>query len=272
MARTTKLIEAPRLTDLVTSQGTTKGLTSLVNDYLAALVDPLVLDWSLDVRFLNKRMDPQWFFTITTLDGGPTLATPFTLSVLQNTSAADLQTVVNALYLAVLPAQFISDARYTKLDSDQQGQAKQFCVAHLRNANATAKINYGASVWGDGLSSGLVAAVQAADRFAVWAQGGVGQAAEANAQIILPFSGQLRNLRVFPNVPVTAPAVCDIFARINGVSTALTVQFNNAAGVVPQIDAGYVAVTAGDLFAFLITCDNGAAPAANFQASIEYVH
>jgi len=271
MARTTKLIEAPRLNDLVTNQGTTKGLTTLVNEYLDSLTDPVVVNWSLDVRFLNKRMDPQWFFMVTTLDDGPTLAAPFTLSVLRNTSATDLQTAVNALY-ASIPTQFISDARYTKLDSDGQGQAKQFYVAHLRNANATAKTNYEVSAQNEGLSSGLVAAVQNASRFAVGAQGGAGQAAEANAQIAVPFSGQLRNLRVFPSIAVGGGATVTTSVRINGVASALSVDFVNADGVTPKIDDDYVAVAAGDLVCFSVATDNAGAPAANFQASVEYIH
>jgi hypothetical protein len=272
MARTTQIISSPRLQDLVTSAGTTKGLITLVNEYLASLTNPFIVDWSLDVRFIQRKMNPQWMFTVTTLDAGPTLAAPFTLSVLQNTSASALQTAVNALYASILPAQFISEARYTKLDSDEQGQSEQFFAAHLRNANAAAKINYGYSAQSESLVSGLVAAVQNASRFAVGAQGGTGQATEANAQIALPYAGQLRNLRVFPDVAVTAPAVCTAAVRINGVTSALSVTFNNADGTTPKVDSDYVAVAAGDLFDVLIACDNGGAPAANFQASVEYIH
>lgn len=121
------------------------------------------------------------------------------------------------------------------------------------------------------ISSGLIAAAQAANRFGVGVQGGVGQAAEANGQIMIPRAGTLRNLRVFPDVPVTAPAIVTIVVRKNGVGTALALQFDNAAGVVPQIDTDSVAVAAGDLISFLVVCDNGGPPAANFQAAMEFV-
>jgi hypothetical protein len=121
------------------------------------------------------------------------------------------------------------------------------------------------------ISSGLIAAVQNANRFGVGVQGGVGDATEANGQIMIPRDGTLRNLRVFPDVPVTAPAIVTVVVRKNGVGTALTLQFDNAAGVVPQIDPDSVAVAAGDLITFLVTCDNGGPPAANFQAAMEFV-
>jgi hypothetical protein len=44
------------------------------------------------------------------------------------------------------------------------------------------------------LSSGLVAAVQNASRFAMGAQGGTGQATRANAEHVMPRAGVLRNL------------------------------------------------------------------------------
>jgi hypothetical protein len=142
MARTIKIIEAPRLNDLVTNQGTTKGLTTLVNEYLAALVAPTIVGWSLDVRFLNKRMDPQWMFTVVSDDGGVALPNPFTLQVNQATMFTDLETALNALYAVALPVQFISASRVIKLDSDEQGQSKQYVAASLRNALAAAIANY----------------------------------------------------------------------------------------------------------------------------------
>lgn len=142
MARTIKIIEAPRLNDLVTPAGTTPGLVSQVNTYLATLVNPTVRGWSLDVRFIEKRMDPQWMFTVVSDDGGAALANPFTLNVLQATSALALQTALNALYAGVLPVQFLSASRVIKLDSDEQGFAKQFVAASLQNALAAASANY----------------------------------------------------------------------------------------------------------------------------------
>lgn len=142
MARTIKLIEAPRLNDLVTNSGTTPGLTSLVNTYLATLVAPTIVGWGLDVRFLNKRMDPQWMFFVISDDGGVALPNPFTLQVTQNALLSDLETNLNVLYNAALPVQFISASRITKLDSDEQGQSKQYVAASLRNALAAAIANY----------------------------------------------------------------------------------------------------------------------------------
>lgn len=142
MARTISIIEAPRLNNLVTAAGTTLGLVALANAYMATLVNPTIIGWSLDVRFIQKRMDPQWMFTVVSNTGGGALVNPFTLNVQQATSAAALATVLNALYASILPAQFLSTSRVTKLDSDQQGFAKQFVAASLQNALAAASANY----------------------------------------------------------------------------------------------------------------------------------
>jgi hypothetical protein len=141
MARTIKIIESPRLNDLVTTAGTTDGLITLVNDYLATLVAPTIVGWSLDVRLLNKRMDPQWMFTVVSDDGGVALPNPFTLQVNQATSITSLETALALLY-AALPVEFFSASRVIKLDSDAQGQAKQYVAASLRNALAAASANY----------------------------------------------------------------------------------------------------------------------------------
>jgi hypothetical protein len=142
MARTTKIIEAPRLNDLVVNGVTTKGLTSLVNDYLATLVNPTVKAWSLDVKLEEKRMAPQWLFQVTTDSGGAALANPFTLTVLQNTNATDLATAIDALAAAALPAEWLAGPRLIKLDSDEQGFAKQFVAGFVRNALDAASANY----------------------------------------------------------------------------------------------------------------------------------
>lgn len=142
MARTINIIEAPRLNDLVTSAGTTSGLTTLVNAYLATLVNPTVRAWSLDARLVEKRMNIQWMFMVCTDDGGAALANPFTLQVNQAQSGSDLDDTLNTLYGTVLPVQFISGCRLTKLDSDVQNQSKQYVATHLRNALAAASANY----------------------------------------------------------------------------------------------------------------------------------
>lgn len=142
MARTIKIIEAPRLNDLVTNQGTTKGLRTLVNEYLATLVNPTIKGWSLDMRFLNKRMDPQWMFTVVSDSGGAALVNPFTLQVNQATSLTDLETALNAFYLVILAAGFTSTTRVVKLDSDEQVFSKQYVAASLSNADAAAVANY----------------------------------------------------------------------------------------------------------------------------------
>jgi hypothetical protein len=142
MARTTKIIEAPRLNDLVINGVTTQGLVTLVNTYLATLVNPTVRQWALDVRVVEKRMALQWLFSVTTDDSGAALANPFTLSIIQATSAANLALTLNTMYAAILPVQFFAGPRITKLDSDINTIGKQFIAAGLQNALAAAVANY----------------------------------------------------------------------------------------------------------------------------------
>lgn len=121
------------------------------------------------------------------------------------------------------------------------------------------------------LASGLVAAVQNANRFAVGAQGGTGQATEANANILIARAGILRNLKAKADVAVGGGATVTVAVRINGVTSALSVSIANAQGTALQSDTDSVAVAVGDLVTFLVACDNAGAPAANFQAAVEYV-
>lgn len=140
MARTIQIIESQYLNDVVVNGVTTQGLLTLVNAYLAGLTNPTVRAWSLDARFIEKRQNLQWAFYVETDSGGAALATPFTLRVDQNTSAANLVIEVNT-FLATYTG-FPSGGKLTKLDSDVQGYNKQFMLAHLLNVTAGASANY----------------------------------------------------------------------------------------------------------------------------------
>lgn len=121
------------------------------------------------------------------------------------------------------------------------------------------------------VASGLVAAVQNANRFSVNAQTGVGQATEANTNIQMPRAGTLRNLRAVMDATIGGGATVTVSVRKNGVTSALSLAFTAANTTVAQTDTDSVAVVAGDLITFLVACDNAGAPAANVQASFELV-
>jgi hypothetical protein len=121
------------------------------------------------------------------------------------------------------------------------------------------------------IASGLVAAVQNASRFAVGAQGGAGNATEANANIVMPRAGTLRNLRANVDAAVGGGATVTVSVRVNGANSALLLTFDNADGTTAKTDTDSVAVTAGDLICFKVSTDNVGAPAANFQAAVELV-
>ncbi len=121
------------------------------------------------------------------------------------------------------------------------------------------------------VASGLVAAVQNANRFAVSAQGGTGQATEANANIQMARAGTLRNLRAVMDATIGGGATVTVSVRKNGVTTALSLAFTAANTTVAQTDTDSVTFVAGDLITFLVNTDNAGAPAANVQASVELV-
>lgn len=123
------------------------------------------------------------------------------------------------------------------------------------------------------LASGLIAAVQNANRFGLpAAQGGVGTATEVNANILIARAGILRNLRARSDANVGGGATITVAVRVNGASSALSVPIAAAQTTVLQSDTiDTVAVAVGDLVTFLVSCDNVGAPAANIQAACEYV-
>lgn len=121
------------------------------------------------------------------------------------------------------------------------------------------------------IASGLVASVQNANRFAVNAQGGTGQATEANANILIGRAGTLQNLRAKSDAAVGGGATVTVAVRINGVTSGLTLTFVNADGTGLKTNTAAIPVASGDLVTFLVACDNAGAPAANLQASVEYV-
>lgn len=122
-----------------------------------------------------------------------------------------------------------------------------------------------------GIFSGLVAAVQNANRFAVNAQGGTGNATEANANVMMPRAGTIKNLAAKSDAAVGGGATVTVAVRINGASTALLLTFANADGTNLKTDTDAVSFAQGDLITFLVSCDNAGAPAANLQAAAEIV-
>ena len=122
------------------------------------------------------------------------------------------------------------------------------------------------------LASGLVAAVQNANRFALpAAQGGVGTATEANANMMIARAGILRNLKAKADAAIGGGATVTVAVRINGVTSALSLTLANADGTAVKSDNDSVAVAVGDLVTFLVATDNAGAPAANIHAACEYV-
>jgi hypothetical protein len=122
------------------------------------------------------------------------------------------------------------------------------------------------------IASGLVAAVQNASRFAIGAQGGTGQATEANAQIAISRTGTIRNLGAKASAAVGGGATVTVTVRKNGADTAQTLTLANADGTGwKQTTGATISVVAGDLITISVATDNAGAPAANISAAFEFV-
>jgi hypothetical protein len=121
------------------------------------------------------------------------------------------------------------------------------------------------------LSSGLIASVQNAQRYGVYVNGGVGDATEANGQLMISRAGTLQNLVAGSDAAVGGGATVTVTVRINGVATALIQTFANADGTTLKYANVAVPVAVGDLVTFEVSCDNVGAPAANLQAAVEYI-
>jgi hypothetical protein len=122
------------------------------------------------------------------------------------------------------------------------------------------------------IGSGLIAAVQAASRFGVNANGGVGQAAVANGSVAVARAGTLRNLGAKVDGAVGGGATITVSVFKNGVTTAQSLTLANADGTTWKQTAGApITVAAGDLISFSIATDNAGAPAANVSAAVEFV-
>jgi hypothetical protein len=121
------------------------------------------------------------------------------------------------------------------------------------------------------LSSGLVAAVQNASRFAVGAQGGTGQATRTNAELVMPRAGILRNLWAVADTTIGGGCTVTVSVFVNGSVSAMVLTFTAADTTVGKGSTVAVPVNKGDKVTFSVACSNDGAPAANMAAAMELV-
>lgn len=192
-------------------------------------------------------------------DSGATLLHLFTVNVPVNSGLFD---VLSAVATNDSIAQLVANGASTiKVYADEASMLAVY--ARVDNqADAAGIVQQ--------IPSGLIAAVQNANRFGTYVNGGVGDATEANGNIKISRAGTLSNLRAAASAAVGGGATVTVAVRVNGVSSALSLTFANADGTADKVDTDSVTVAAGDLVTFLVSCDNVGAPAANFQAVVEF--
>jgi hypothetical protein len=140
------------------------------------------------------------------------------------------------------------------------------------NANTQTGGGSGGGTVAQLLSSGLVAGVISASRYAMFQSGGTGQTTEANAQIMCPGAGTIEKLSAVASATIGAGSSVTCALRVNGVTSTQTVTITNASGTVVQTTTGAPAVVAlGSLLDFIVVETAGVAPVANFQVTAELI-
>ena len=142
MTRAIQTFNYSRLNDVTNTPNTPStitGLISAVNIYLAGLVNPTIRQFTFEV-LRTAGNGYQYVVTISSETAGAGLATPFTLSVLQASTEAALQTAVQALY-AASPAAFFTGMRSVAVNKDDNYLAQYFGV-HLTNVTGGSSANF----------------------------------------------------------------------------------------------------------------------------------
>lgn len=144
-------------------------------------------------------------------------------------------------------------------------------VGVLANVN-TQSSGGGSSTTSQAIMSGLVAGVVSAARYAMNAQGGTGQATEANAQVMVPGPGTIHGLSAVSSATMAAGASVTCNLRQNGAATTQSVVITSTNGTTRVTTTGAaVTVAAGDVITFGVTETLGVAPVANFQIAAELI-
>lgn len=128
------------ITDTLFQASSATELQTLVNTWLAALVDPLIVGWQLQAADQTRRLGTEYRLLISADTGGPALATPFLLDILSEPNTPQLQTAL-ATYRAGYAGQFISAAKFLFIP-DQNVTTSAVVAAFMRNTAPGAVANY----------------------------------------------------------------------------------------------------------------------------------
>lgn len=111
-----------------------------VNAALAALTNPTIREFAPAAINPLRRINIPYSCLISYTSAGAALATPFLLSVLENSSLTALQTAVQALITAN-PSYFFAGTKYILLYNEGNKQAKYIALT-IYNVTAGASANY----------------------------------------------------------------------------------------------------------------------------------
>lgn len=126
--------------DKVFQASSAAALQTIVNDYLATLVNPTIRVWQLQASDVPRYLGTEYRFLLTTTTGGAALATPFLLDLLSYQSSVTLEPAI-AAYRVTYAGQFISGAKFNFVPSDNV-VASALVAAFIRNVTAGATANY----------------------------------------------------------------------------------------------------------------------------------
>lgn len=128
------------ITDTLFQASSAAALQADVNAFLAALVNPLIVNWQIQAADQTRRLGTEYRLLLSTDVGGPALATPFLLDVLAQPNTPQLQAAL-ATYRAGYAGQFISAAKFIFIP-DQNVTTSMVVAAFLRNTAIGAAANY----------------------------------------------------------------------------------------------------------------------------------
>jgi hypothetical protein len=135
--------------DKIISANTAAELTAAVNAYFATLVNPIINSVEIRAADLENRIGMEYVALLTTSTGGPPLALPFVIDILEYDTQTPLETAM-AAYRAAHAGSFIAAARFCQI-ADDNTTASALSATFIRNANAAAVANYQADSTGAGV-------------------------------------------------------------------------------------------------------------------------
>jgi hypothetical protein len=128
-----------RFTKIITGSDAAS-VAAAVTTFLGTLVNPTIRGVTCQYSDAQRRVKSEIMVCIGWTDGGAALATPFQLQIIQKRKASDLESAINALFVAN-PLAFFPSVRYDAVDT-ADGKLSSTVGFVFFNATAGASANW----------------------------------------------------------------------------------------------------------------------------------